>query len=276
MVHHIRKSANVREHHRGGTESGVENHRIDKTTESRHVVVQHVEIHVEVAVVGLHLQALEENPFLRHDGIGLEVLQLKSAEFVGAQPFDIGVNGVAKQIEVVGFQIDAIQNKMCIIHKVLGGLERIRLVLVPKHEIDVSQRNLVNHNRHRLRLFLFLRLVGGEGFSQKGKVHLVLALILDKVGFGVVQFHLGNMDFTLQQIANDNFRPQRANFRQIIIIQVFNRNIIDKDAQIGRHRQASYLDVGTSFFRKITTGKSHRKLLNDRILYGHEQACDEC
>ena len=67
---------------------------------------------------------------------------------------------------------------MEIIHQLPFRLLWMVLVLVPKDEIDVLQRNLVNRNSQRLGL-LFLEGIATEGLCEESEIELVLALVLD-------------------------------------------------------------------------------------------------
>ena len=202
------------------------------------------------------------------------MLQFQPAQLFGGKGLDIGMDGVAQHEEVRGFKVDIVKVDVGIVHQVLLGFFRMVYVLVPIDEIHLFQRDLVDDDGHRLRGF-FLRRVTWESLGEKREIKLVFPFIFNQVGHDVAHFHVINMDFALQQVADVDFCPQFSNLRQIILFQVFNDYIIDKDTQIGRDRQTTYFDVGTSFFRKVTACKTHRKLLNDRVLDGNEKACDD-
>ena len=154
------------------------------------------------------------------------------------------------------------------------GLQRIRTVLIPKHEIDIHQGNLVDDDFHGFR-FLFLGCVRGESIDEKSEIHSIFTLIGDQVGLRVAQFHMIQMNFAFQQVADVNFCLQRSNACQVIVIQIFDNNIIQKNTEVRRDGQATHFDVGTCFFREIATRESHRKLLNDRVLNGNKNTCDD-
>ena len=187
---------------------------------------------------------------------------------------DIGTDGVAKHIEIAGFQEDVVKVEVRIIHQALLGLLWFVRILVPQHEVDIFQGNLVDHNGYRRR-FLFFRRVAWESLGKKREIELVLALVLDHVGLNMAQFHMRKMDFALQKVANADLGFQSANTCQVVVSQVFDRNIFDKDTKIRSHHQIADFDVGTRFFRKVTSSKTHCKLLNDRVLYGNEKTCDD-
>ena len=184
------------------------------------------------------------------------------------------MDGVDQHVEVRGFKVDIVKVDVGIIHQVLLGFFRMVYVLVPIDEIHLLQQDLVDDDGYRLRGF-FLRRVARESLGEKREIKLVFPFIFNQVGYNIAHFQVIYMDFTLQQVTDVNFRPQFPYLRQIVLFQVFDDDIIDKDTQIGRDRQATHLDVGTSFFRKVTACKTHRKLLNDRVLHGNEKARDD-
>ena len=59
LVHHRGEDANVGKHDVGGTNRGVKSDLVYEIVNSRIVVIQHVEVHVEQAVVGLHVHPVE-------------------------------------------------------------------------------------------------------------------------------------------------------------------------------------------------------------------------
>ena len=155
FIHYLGKNANIGEHDIGWTYGSIKNDLVDKVTKGVKTVIQHIEIHVELAVVGLHLQAVKMNAFRRNNRIGLEFFKVKTTEFLGFQIGNRSTNGIAKHIKITGFQEDVVKVEMRIIHEMVGGLQRIGLVLVPKHEVDILQGNLVNDDFHGLRCLLF-------------------------------------------------------------------------------------------------------------------------
>ena len=273
LVHHWGKDADIRKHDVGGTNDGVESHVIHEVAECRIVVIKHVKVEVELTVVGLHLHAVEEDALGTDDNIRLEVFELQAADFVSRQTAYIGMDGIAQDIQVFGLQVDAFEVDMRIVHQMLFCLLRIVFVLVPEHKIHILQRDLVDGDGHRLGFGLLL--VALESFNDEVEVKRILPFVLYQVGFGIAQFHLFEMQLTRHQVRYVDFGLQRADFSQVIASQVFNDNVIQKDTKIGGDGQTAHLDVGTSFFRKISTSKTHRKLLNDRVLYGNKEACDD-
>jgi hypothetical protein len=83
------------------------------------------------------------------------------------------------------------------------------------------------------------------------------------------------VNFALQKVTDINFGSQLADFCQIAVFQILDNNIINENAQIGRDNQSPNFDVGSCFFRKETSRKTHRKILNDRVLDGNEKARDD-
>ena len=131
------------------------------------------------------------------------------------------MDGIAKHIEIRGFQIDVVQIEVGIIHEAVGRFQRIGTILVPQKEINVFQRDTVDDNRHGLRLFFPCRVGRSESVQQKSEIHLVFALIGNQIGLRVAQLDVVEVDYPLQKVADADFRPQRANLRQVVLFQVF-------------------------------------------------------
>ena len=148
-----------------------------------------MQVEVEEAVVGLHLQAVKENAVLRDHGICFEVFQVETALFSSAQAPDFGRNRITEHIEIPGFQINAVKVEMGIVHQMLGCFLWFVGVLVPKLKVDVPQRNAVDDDGHRLRL-LFFRRVGSKSMDQKSEIHLFLAFVCDEIGRHIAQNHM--------------------------------------------------------------------------------------
>ena len=210
---------------------------------------------------------------LRHHGIGLQVLKVQTTDFGSAQIGDVGTDRVAQDKQIARFEIDVFKYKMGIVHQVLVGLLGMVGILVPKGEVDIFERYFVDDDGHGVLLGLLL--VALERIGEEGKIKLVLPLILDEIGLGILQFHFFKMELTVKQVWHIDSCTQLLYLCQVIAFQIFNRHILDQDSKIGGDHQAAHLDVGTSFFRKIATCKTNGKLLNDRVLYGNKEARDD-
>ena len=273
LVHDLREHADVGQHDIGRAYRGVEHHRVDEAAEVVEAVIVHIKVKVETTVVGFHLEAIEVDALLRHHGIGLQVPEVQTANFGSAQIGDVGTDRVAQDKQIARFEIDVFKYKMGIVHQVLVGLLGMVGILVPKGEVDIFERNFVDDDGHGVLLGLLL--VALERLGEEGKIKLVFPLIFDEIGLGILQFHIFKMELTVKQVWHIDSCTQLLYLCQAIAFQIFNRYIFDQDSKIGGDHQTAHLDVGTSFFRKITAGKTHCKLLNDRVLYGNKEAHDD-
>ena len=131
------------------------------------------------------------------------MLQFQSAQFLGRKRHNLGMDGVAKHIEILDFQIDGIQGNVGIVHQMVFRLFRLVFVLVPKHEIKVLHGNPVHYNTNR-GAFRFLNgvVAVGKGFGQKSEVELVFAFIHHEISLRIAQLHRFQMDATVQQVAD--------------------------------------------------------------------------
>ena len=183
------------------------------------------------------------------------------------------MDGIAQHEKFCSLKVDVVEVDVGIIHQILLGFFRMVYVLVPIDEIHMLQRNLVYNDGHGCCFRLLL--VALEHLGKESEIELVFPLILYQIGLGVAQFHVIQMDFPFQQVADVDFGPQLFYLCQIILSQVFNNDIIDIDAEIRRDGQTPHFNVGAGFFRKVAACKTHCKLLNDRVLDGNKNTCDD-
>ena len=61
FVHHGGEETDVGQHDIHRTNRGVKGHFVDEILESRNIVIQHVQVHVKLAVIGLHFHPVKVN-----------------------------------------------------------------------------------------------------------------------------------------------------------------------------------------------------------------------
>ena len=137
LVHHRSEDTYIGKQDIGRTNRGIKCHFVDKVFESRKVIVQHVEVHVEQAVVGLHIHPVKVDAFRTDHDLRIEMFQFQSTQFIGGKGCDIGMDGVTQHKEIRGLEVNVVEVEMGIIHQMLLGLLRIVLVLVPEQKIHL-------------------------------------------------------------------------------------------------------------------------------------------
>ena len=171
----------------GRTYRRIKNNRVNETIDISIVVVQHVYIRINTGIVQLRFQSVKVNALRAYNGIHLKTLDLQSTDFLTIESIDSGTDGVTHNREIPSPKIDVIYGNMRIIHQMTLCLIRMVLILVPIHKIQIRHHNLVDVDSNGA--FGGIDSVGFECINKKSEIELLLAFVLNQIGFRVTQRH---------------------------------------------------------------------------------------
>ena len=101
FIHDLGEYTNIRKHDVGRPYRCVKDNRVNKIAESRVIMIKHAYVGINMGVVQLGIQAFEEDTLRTHHGIGRKALQIQTADVFSVQRIDLGMDGIAKQVEIL-------------------------------------------------------------------------------------------------------------------------------------------------------------------------------